>query len=280
MRALWIIAITIVLLFWFRPEPKGGEDRSPLSSLTLGMVPKGLESEFRVQQSLLLDHLSKELGIPVKLTLVPNETELMVLLARSYVDLALWSGLQHLVACEEYGAKALVMAHEEPSIRWVLLSNGAAGDRKSGKEAQGVLYLPAELRDQEREAMLMALHQHSPLESRGAPSEVKSHGDELASRDHLETAFDSQVLMKDRGDLVLRDHEIVAWASPRFPKQVWTGRSSLHPEDLRRLRESFCVLDPSSAQDAAVLKGLGTRALIPCVDEDFSWLKQGRAGRE
>ncbi len=279
MKTTWLALLTILgtvtIGAYFIIQPTLHQETTP-SILRVGILPdENLKALVR-RYNPLIDHLSAETGLKLKLVLPQDYGELVRLFREHEIDLAYFGGLTFVQAHSFYNAEPLVMRDVDTRFTsWFLVKKDHPAQVLADFKAK-VFTFGSRL---STSGHLMPRHFMQTSEQiipEDFFTEVHYSGA------HDKTAYlvrdgqvdlgvaNSEIIKAMFGDGRLKNNDVrVLWESPPYPDYVWAVRGTLDTDVKMQLRDAFLKLDADDAVHGKVLAGLGAKTFLPAGASDF-----------
>lgn len=272
----WLLAVLMaVAIAGCSPDPEGEKP----ATLRIGVLPDQDKEATKARFAPLLDHLSRELGVPAELKVPKSYADLLRMFRAKEIDLGYFGGVTFVQANASDDAVPVVMRDVDAkftSYYLVLASNRA---RNVSDFAGRDFAFGSRL---STSGHLMPRHF---LEQDGMKPET-FFGRVRYSGAHDKTAYMVRDGMVDIGvanaqvvDAMFRDGRLdsgqvrVLSETPPYPDYVWAARAGLNESFLIALRDAFLGLSWEDESHRRVLDSVGARSFFPASPKDFAGLR-------
>lgn len=256
------------------------ETAAPLKELRISILPDESEAQLKKRYTPLFEFLSRETGLPYRLVIPKNYTELVDLFAANQIDLAYFGGFTFVRANVAHGAIPLVMRDVDTRFTTLFLTR-ADSPNPDCRDFQG-----------ERFAFGSRLSTSGHLMPRFYMGKEKEIVPETFfssvrySGKHDLTAYwvrdgvvdlgaaNAAIIGKMFRDGRLKEDEVrIVWETPPYPDYVWAVRAGVGEADRHQLQRAFLALSSDNAAHAEILSGVDAGGFFPAQAEDFASLK-------
>lgn len=279
------ISPSVLLLFFVMvfcltacSKPAGKEKGLP-DILTIGILPDESKAELLKRYTPLFKYLSQELGIPYKLIIPSDYSELMDLFKNGHIDLAYFGGLTFIQANNLYEAVPLVMRDIDVYFTSYFITQP---DRSTTKltESKGAIFSFGSKLSTSGHLMPRLF-----LQQKGIKPE-EHFGKVLYSGSHDETAFavrnksvdigaiNAKILDKMMLDGRIKEGEIhILLETPPYPDYVWAIQAGIGRLAKEEIVSAFLSLSPANKSHARILSGVDAGGFLPASTGDFFQLQ-------
>lgn len=279
--ALIVLVVAMVLATLIYQGPGNWRDTAP-DVIRIGVLPDESAVVLEQRYAPLIRFLSDEVGIPFKLVVPADYSDLLTMFGRGDVDLALFGGLTFLLAHDQYGAVPLVMRDVDLNFRsyFIARSDGGANDKRL-TDYKGAKFAFGSSLSTSGHLMPRLF-----LEEEGINAELFFESVEYSGA-HDKTAewirdgrvdfgvANSQVVEKMLSDGRLKARDIqVVWITPPYPDYVFAARGELNMAMQDEILSSFLSLGSLDGAHKQILTRIGATGFLPAVLADFDELSE------
>jgi phosphonate transport system substrate-binding protein len=261
--------------------------QSTPSVVRVGVLPDMSEKDLRQRYDPLMQYLSEETGLDLKLVLPADYADLLRLFGEGEIDLALFGGVTFVQANDTHQAEPLVMRDVDTRFISVFLvrHNDSATDLSDLEDK--VLAFGSSLSTSGHLMPRYFLQQSKQI----LPEDF--FGQVVYSGAHDKTAYMVRDGEADIGavnaeiiDGMLRDGRLkqgdlrVLWQTPPYPDYVWAVQAHLNEDIKTQLRDAYLQLDFNDEHHRQILADFGATSFLPAGVKQFQPLQQIAADLE
>ncbi|MGB0750045.1 MAG: phosphate/phosphite/phosphonate ABC transporter substrate-binding protein [Magnetospiraceae bacterium] len=278
------IVLVLVVVVAIPETPVSGRPES--APMRVSVLPDIEPSEITARFSPLLDHLSRETGLPMQMVAAENYQDILRLFAAQEIDLAFFGGLTFVIANKNFGAEPLVMRDIDTRFTSYFLVSAEGHLRhcqnlRCPDLAGKVFSFGSQL---STSGHLMPRHflksdlQIIPEDYFGTVRHAKTHDqtalDVLAGRADV-GVVNGEIYRRIVAEGQIKDGALrIIWETPPYPDYVWAVQEGLSTAEKIRLRDAFLKLDQIREPDATMLDNLGAGAFLPAGIEEYLPLRR------
>ena len=269
------VLIAMVVLFGSRLPA------ATVTELKISAIPDEHPQEMLRIYTPFADYLAKEIGIPVKFTLVVDYAAAVQELAAGKLDMVWYGGLTSVQAARmAKGAKRIVMRREDTAFKSQFITRKDTGIHEL-KDLKGKAFTFGSVSSTSGHLMPRFYLLKAGVNPEKDFSDLGFSGAHDTTAAWVETGrFDAGALNFLVWDKLVSTKKvntnkvIVFWTTPPFVDYVWTVRGGLDKGIVEKISKAFLKLDYNNPEDKKLLDLHRTKGYIPAKDEQWKSVEE------
>ena len=252
-----------------------------VTELKISAIPDEHPQEMLRIYTPFADYLTKEIGIPVKFTLVVDYAAAVQELAAGKLDMVWYGGLTSVQAARmAKGAKRIVMRREDTAFKSQFITRKDTGIHEL-KDLKGKAFTFGSVSSTSGHLMPRFYLLKAGVNPEKDFSDLGFSGAHDTTAAWVETGrFDAGALNFLVWDKLVSTKKvntnkvIVFWTTPPFVDYVWTVRGGLDKGIVEKISKAFLKLDYNNPEDKKLLDLHRTKGYIPAKDEQWKSVEE------
>ena len=252
-----------------------------VTELKISAIPDEHPQEMLRIYTPFADYLTKEIGIPVKFTLVVDYAAAVQELAAGKLDMVWYGGLTSVQAAGmAKGAKRIVMRREDTEFKSQFITRKDTGIHEL-KDLKGKTFTFGSVSSTSGHLMPRFYLLKAGVNPEKDFSDLGFSGAHDTTAAWVETGrFDAGALNFLVWDKLVSTKKvntnkvIVFWTTPPFVDYVWTVRGGLDKGIVEKISKAFLKLDYNNPEDQKLLDLQRTKGYIPAKDEQWKSVEE------
>ena len=269
------VLVAMVVLFGSRLPA------ATVTELKISAIPDEHPQEMLRIYTPFADYLTKEIGIPVKFTLVVDYAAAVQELAAGKLDMVWYGGLTSVQAARmAKGAKRIVMRREDTEFKSQFITRKDTGIHEL-KDLKGKTFTFGSVSSTSGHLMPRFYLLKAGVNPEKDFSDFSFSGAHDTTAAWVETGrFDAGALNFLVWDKLVSTKKvntnkvIVFWTTPPFVDYVWTVRGGLDKGIVEKISKAFLKLDYNNPEDKKLLDLHRTKGYIPAKDEQWKSVEE------
>ena len=257
---------------------------APKRGLTYAYLPQYAHAVSYQRHRLLVEYLSKAVGMPIRQVFPDTFDEHVKMVARGEIDISFSNPFVYL-RLAEHGARAfarivepsgkpavrgqIIVRRDDPAIRSVADCRGKRWMAVDPSSAGGYLFALGEFYDHGLREEDFGAIGFAP--GPGGKQEKVVLAVYSGTWDVGSIREGALALLADRIDL---DRIRILAETRAYPSWVYAARPGLDPEVVRKVSQAMFALSVNRPDDAVILQSANIRGLIPATDADYDSVRE------